>query len=105
MNRKQAGHSLHHHLAHVVFGLADQRDARSGIGRNAAHPFGAGARLARAAATENEPGEPLRAAVGAFRRALMTVRQTRKVATRRFIPPAIQAQPEAGERRFVLELR
>jgi hypothetical protein len=48
--------------------------------RELAHPFGAGARLAGAAATENEPGGPVRAAVGALRCKLMLVRETRKIA-------------------------
>ena len=31
MHGKQAGHALDHHLAHVVLGLADQRDAALGV--------------------------------------------------------------------------
>ncbi len=81
MHGEQAGDALHHHLARVVLGLADQRDARMRIAeRELAHPFGAGARLAGAAATENEPGGPVRAAVGALRCKLMLVRETRKIA-------------------------
>ena len=81
MHRQQAGNTLDHHLARVVLGLADQRDARMRIiDCDLAHPFGAGARLAGAAATENEPGGPVRAAVGALRCKLMLVRETRKIA-------------------------
>ena len=56
---ENAGHALDHHLAHVVFGLADERDARAAVRRHRPHPFGAGARLARAAPAEDQPGAPV----------------------------------------------
>jgi len=65
MHGKQTGNALDHHLAHVGERLADQCDApcrRAEFGkpeRDAPHPFGAGARLARAAAAEDEPGFPV----------------------------------------------
>ena len=81
MHGEQAGDALHHHLARVVLGLADQRDARVRIAeRELVHPFGAGARLAGAAPAQNKPGGPGRAAIGAFRCKLMLVRETRKIA-------------------------
>jgi hypothetical protein len=59
MCRQQAGDALDHHLAGVVLGLADQRDARLRLRqRDIPHPSGAGPRLARAAAAEHEPDTP-----------------------------------------------
>ena len=65
VDREQARHALDHDAAHLADGLADQRDAvRAAVGevlggeRLRAHPFGAGARLAGAAAAEHEPGVP-----------------------------------------------
>ena len=48
-----------------------------------AHPFGAGARLAGAAPAEDQPGGPLLAAIGPFRRALMAVRERREIGNKR----------------------
>ena len=65
MHRQQSGDALDHHLAHVMLGLADQRDTRGFFGcerrqpkRLRAHPFRAGARLAGAAAADHQPGVP-----------------------------------------------
>ena len=65
MHRQQSGDALDHHLAHVVLGLADQRDMRGFFGgerrqpqRLRANPFGAGAGLAGAAAADHQPGVP-----------------------------------------------
>jgi len=80
MHGKQAGDAFHHHFAGVVFGFADQRDARLGVaGGHVAHPLRAGARFAGAAAAENEPGGPVGAAVGALGRALVGVRELTKI--------------------------
>lgn len=81
MYGKQARHALHHHLANVVLGLADQCDARTAIlKRDAAHPFGTGARLARAAPTEDQPGQPRLAIIGGHWRALVSVGEKAEIA-------------------------
>jgi hypothetical protein len=57
---KETGDAFDHHLAHVMLALADERDAADRpVGvfpiaeREPPHPFGAGARLASAAAAED----------------------------------------------------
>jgi hypothetical protein len=75
-----------------VFGLADQGDARLRVfGRERAHPLGAGAGLAGAAAAENEPGVPVLPAAGAFGPDLVLVRKHREV--------GIEALPIAARHR------
>ena len=106
VHREQSGNALDHHLARVVLGLADQRDARSGIvDRDRAHPFGAGARLAGAAATENEPGGPVRAAVGALGCNLVGMSKRTKIGPEGVIFAALQAEQQRrqhpGFRRLV----
>src|SRR6185295_13660561 len=76
VHAEQAGHALDHHLAHVAFGLADERDAGGWIGRLLAHPFGTGARLAGAAPAEDQPGGPGVPALRAFQRALVEMDET-----------------------------
>ena len=85
MHREQAGDALDHHLAHLVLGLADQRDARcrSAIAATRAHPFGAGARLAGAAPADHQPGRPRRAVGSEFGRPLVAVREHRPVGLER----------------------
>ena len=80
MDREQSGDALDHHLAHVVLGFADQRDARGFFGRERrqpqrlrAHPFRAGAGLAGAAAADHQPGVPGLAVGGENGRGLMGV--------------------------------
>jgi hypothetical protein len=65
MNREQPGNAFDHHLARVVFGFADQRDARHRLARERrqaerlrANPFGSGAGLAGAAAADHQPDQP-----------------------------------------------
>jgi hypothetical protein len=80
VHREQSGDALHHHVANVLLGFADQRDTRLGVAqRQAAHPFGAGPRFARAAAAEDEPGGPGPAVVAELWRLLMMVREEAEV--------------------------
>ena len=65
IDRQQARHALDHDAAHLGDGVADEGDAaRAAVGerrlaeRLGAHPFGAGAGLAGAAAAEHEPRVP-----------------------------------------------
>jgi len=77
---QKAGHAFHHHFARFVLRLPDERDPRLGVvNGNAAHPFGAGARLTGAAASEDEPRRPRAAVFGAFGRALMRMSEARKI--------------------------
>lgn len=77
MHGQQARHALDHHLAHLVLGLADQRDAARAFtpdfrrGGDVAHPFGAGARLAGTAPADEKPGDPGLAVVADRGRELM----------------------------------
>ena len=89
MDGEQAGHAFHHHVARFGLGFGNECDACAFIGRgDAAHPFGAGARLAGAAAAEDEPCGPGLAVVGAFRRLLATQREEAEVTEQaaKFIP-------------------
>ena len=80
VDRQQTGDAFDHHRANLVLGLADQRDARTSVGeRHLAHPFGPGARLARAASAEDQPGFPVGAAGRAHRGLLMIVGECLKV--------------------------
>ena len=81
VDRQQAGQALDHHAAHLADGLADEGDAARALPADAAapsgaraHPLGAGARLAGAAAAEHEPGAPGRAGLGRGRGQLIVAR-------------------------------
>ncbi len=83
---QQPGRALDHHLAHVVLGLADQRDVRMrrlGVRRQAerqrAHELGAEPRLAGAAPAEREPRGPRPAVVRGGGRLLMRMRERDEV--------------------------
>ena len=120
---QKPGDALHHHLARVGPGLADERDAPDRRLREvdmphgeAMHPLRAGARLARAAATHEEPVSPARAGVRrqllatgmtevpeayersdhAFRQA---VQKLRKFPVLRAVDQAVE-QAHAGVRRY-----
>jgi len=86
MHREQPGHAFDHHLAHVVFGLADQGDAALGLivlprrPGEGLDPFGAGARLARAASADQQPYGPWLAVIADSRRQLMIVTVDAKAA-------------------------
>ena len=78
--------ALDHDAAHLADGLADQRDAvRAPFGqigsgqRLRTHPFGARARLAGAAAAEQEPGVPGLAAGGEDGRQLIMARRQQPI--------------------------
>ena len=65
MHGEKTGNAFDHHVAHIGGGFADERDAADGTQaelrtakRETLHPFGAGARLARAASAEDEPDPP-----------------------------------------------
>jgi hypothetical protein len=81
--------------ARFAFGFADQRDARLRIVRCRAHPFGAGARLAGAAAAENEPRRPVLAAVGACGGDLVLVGEREEIRAERVSFPAPQIRQQA----------
>ena len=79
---QEPGRTVYHHLAHVVLGLANQRNvhrALVGIRRGAiglrAHPLGAEPGLAGPTPAQHEPGRPRTAAIGAQWRLLMTMRE------------------------------
>ena len=113
---QQPGRALDHHLAHVVLGLADQRDAavrrvrvRRQAERQRAHELRAEPRLAGAAPAEREPRGPRAAVVGGRRRLLMRMRERDEVAVERHPPaqvrhlrqrrpavPACEEQPQCG---------
>ena len=66
MNRQEPGHALDHHGTDVGHALADEGNAPDGTAserrdaeRLRAHPFGARARLARAAAAQQQPVAPI----------------------------------------------
>ena len=103
MRGEQTGDALHHHFARLVFGLADQRDARMRIAqRELAHPMRAGLRLAGAAAAENEPGGPGLSVIAGRGRALVVVRPGRPGIQNRFdktgfsLPQQFRYQPFVG---------
>ncbi len=106
---QNAGRPFDHHLAHVVLGLADERDGavrRVGIRlmpmRQRAHEFSAAARLAGAAPAQQQPGAPGRAVVAGNGRLLMRVREREKVTIepqqRRRRQPAQHLRRPAGLR-------
>jgi hypothetical protein len=65
---EQSGFPQHHHVANVVMSRANQIDDRIGL-RPFAHRFGAGPRLAGAAAGQDQPVDPI-----AVRRKLIVAR-------------------------------
>ena len=83
---EQAARPLDHHLAHVVLGLAHQRDVhvplrgvRRVSGDLRAHPFGAQPRLAGAAPAQHQPGGPGAAVARMGARDLVRQRQRDEV--------------------------
>ena len=126
MDGEQPRDALHHDIAYIGHGFADEGDAPHGFycetrqaQREAAHPFGACARLARSAPAHDEPLGPGAAIAGAQRRALIVaaiqfpqgiergqvcasqarqrLRQPRRIAPRRACEPG---QPAAGPGRW-----
>ena len=92
---QQAGLAFHHHLARIVRGFADQRDAAMGAVRpwrdamhHRPHPFRAGAGLAGAASAQHQPGGPRPAVVAGLAMLLMRMREDRKV----MIQPVLRPQ-------------
>jgi hypothetical protein len=77
IRRENARRPLDHHFAHVVFGLADQRDRahRRIASHQTAHPFRAGPGLAGAAPADQQPSGPVVPALRALGRALMRMRE------------------------------
>lgn len=79
MHREQPGHALDHHLAGLVFGLTDQRNAPLAFAvqlrriGDALHPFGAGARLASTTPADQKPCAPGLAILGERGRQLVIV--------------------------------
>jgi hypothetical protein len=80
MRRENAGRALDHHFAHVMLGLADQRDRahRPLAAGEAAHPFGAAFGFAGAASADQQPRRPVPAALRARRRPLIIMRENLK---------------------------
>ena len=81
---------LHHDVAHVGDGRADQVDDRVGL-HPVAHRLGAGARLAGAAAGEDEPDDPV-----ARRRRLVGARPERPVVEESARIRARRSSPASG---------
>ena len=78
MRAQNAGNALNHYIAHIGHGFTDQRDAHGRFARetrqaqrDATHPLGAGARLARAASAQNKPLRPFAPIGGARGRQLI----------------------------------
>ena len=108
MDGEQSRDALHHHLAHIGHGFADECDAPHGFRRKAwqaqreaAHPFGAGARLASAAPAHDEPLGPGFAIAGAQRRALIVAAIQLPEGVQRCEVCAIQTRQQLLQRRLI----
>ena len=97
MHGEQPRHALDHDAPRIRKRLADERDPRrraAFIARKRAHPFGAGARLAGAAAAEHQPGGPVAAALAHVRRQLVVARPQLEIVTQPAKLPRVQTGEE-----------